>query len=172
MNRLLFFLLAASYQCASVVGWMSRGVNHSIRRPSLTPTRQLLAIDDKSSGNVDEKLTTDGSTVAVLELTDEEDNALRAAALAFSKPSAYGDSWFDEAEAWEQTRKEFPVLGSYSDGELRSAYIRQSPKLLDVILYTPIGPVLAINLLFYITGFTWCDTPFGPATVCNPPPQL
>mmetsp|Transcript_22329 Transcript_22329/g.29358 ORF Transcript_22329/g.29358 Transcript_22329/m.29358 type:complete len:172 (+) Transcript_22329:108-623(+) len=171
MNRYVVLFLVAS-QRELAFGWVPRSFIPSVGRHSTTRTQQLFAIDGTTSKNTEEKFISGDSEVGVVDLTDEEDEALRAVALALSKKSAYGDSWFDKAEAWDQARKDFPILNNYSDADLRSAYIRQPAKLLDVILYTPIGPFFIINIIFYISGFTWCDTPFGPAAVCTPPPQF
>ena len=60
-------------------------------------------------------------------------------------------------------REEFPALASLSDDELLAAvksYINTPPTLPEVLLKTPVGPVIGINLLFYFTGFSACDLPF------------
>ena len=40
------------------------------------------------------------------------------------------------------------------------------PSPVEVFFKTPIGPVLLINLAFLVTGFSWCDTPFGDPAAC------
>eukprot|EP00550_Attheya_septentrionalis_P007998 CAMPEP_0198296556 /NCGR_PEP_ID=MMETSP1449-20131203/33044_1 /TAXON_ID=420275 /ORGANISM="Attheya septentrionalis, Strain CCMP2084" /LENGTH=177 /DNA_ID=CAMNT_0043997205 /DNA_START=86 /DNA_END=619 /DNA_ORIENTATION=+ len=99
-----------------------------------------------------------------LKLTEEEDGALREAGRDLDP--TFGPRWFDKADAWDTARKSHPVLEPYSDDELRMAFIRQSPKFADVLLYTPLGPFLLINLVIYITGFSWCNTPFHFANAC------
>ena len=78
-------------------------------------------------------------------LTDEQDQALRAVAKDFDV--LYGPRWFDDGEAWEKARSQYGVLGGYSDEELRTAFIRQGPRLVDVLTETPLGPFVLINLL-------------------------
>ena len=78
-------------------------------------------------------------------LTDEQDQALRAVAKHFDV--LYGPRWFDDGEAWEKARSQYDVLAGYSDEELRTAFIRQGPRLVDVLTETPLGPFILINLL-------------------------
>lgn len=78
-------------------------------------------------------------------LTDEQDQALRAVAKDFDV--LYGPRWFDDKDAWEKARSQYDVLGGYSDEELRTAFIRQGPRLVDVLTETPLGPFILINLL-------------------------
>ena len=78
-------------------------------------------------------------------LTDEQDQALRAVAKDFDV--LYGPRWFDDGEAWEKARSQYGVLDGYSDEELRTAFIRQGPRLVDVLTETPLGPFILINLL-------------------------
>ena len=80
-----------------------------------------------------------------MDLNEEEENALRAAGKDFDV--IYGPRWFDNPEAWTKARSQWGVLSEYSDEELRTAYIRQGPKLLDVITDTPLGPFVLINLI-------------------------
>lgn len=105
--------------------------------------------------------------VRTLELTATEDKALRAVSSELRKESAYGESWFENPDAWSQARNDYPELASYSDEELRLSYVQQPAKLLDIILLTPLGPVVLINLILYFTHFSWCDTPFGDAAACS-----
>ena len=55
---------------------------------------------------------------------------------------------------------------SASDAELRAAALDLPPSPVEVFFKTPIGPVLLINLAFLVTGFSWCDTPFGDPAAC------
>ena len=51
-----------------------------------------------------------------------------------------------------------------SDEELRDtldSYVNTPPGLQEVLLKTPVGPVIFINILFYVTGFSWCDVPWA-----------
>ena len=80
-----------------------------------------------------------------IELTDEQDQALRAVAKDFDV--LYGPRWFDDGDAWEKARSQYGVLGRYTDEELRTAFIRQGPRLVDVLTETPLGPFILINLL-------------------------
>ena len=72
-------------------------------------------------------------------------------------------------ENWETVRAEFPVLAARSDEELAGAlrtYLNKGPDLFGVLTQTPVGPVILINILLYVTGITWCDTPLGTAAAC------
>jgi len=80
-----------------------------------------------------------------IELTDEQDQALRDVAKDFD--ALYGPRWFDDGEAWEKARSQHDVLGGYSDEELRTAFIRQGPRLVDVLTETPLGPFVLVNLV-------------------------
>jgi len=80
-----------------------------------------------------------------IDLTGEQDKALRDASRDLEV--LFGPRWLDDSEAWDQARTQFVVLTNYSDAELRTAYIRQGPRLLDVITETPLGPIVLINLV-------------------------
>lgn len=69
--------------------------------------------------------------------------------------------WYDQSDVWTEARASYPVLSSYTDAELKRAYFSQKTSLVDVILYTPIGPVFAVNILAWYFHFSWCDTPFS-----------
>eukprot|EP00980_Cylindrotheca_fusiformis_P002622 scaffold618_cov130-Cylindrotheca_fusiformis.AAC.26 len=103
-----------------------------------------------------------------LQLSPDEDDAIRAAAKVLSTDDAFGVGWFDRSEAWIQAKQDFPILADYDDSDLRDAYLKQKPKLLEVFTDTPLGPFVLINLLAKFSGFTWCDTPFGQADACPP----
>ena len=99
-------------------------------------------------------------------LSQQEDDALRSAAKMLSE--TYGVGFFEKPEAWEQAKVDFPILNNYENNDLRDAYLKQRPKILELFTETPLGPFVAINLLFKLTGFTWCDTPFHQDGACPP----
>ena len=80
-----------------------------------------------------------------IDLTEEQDKALRDASKDLEV--LFGPRWFDDSEAWDQARTQFVELSFYSDAELRTDYIRQGARLLDVITETPLGPFVLINLI-------------------------
>ena len=64
---------------------------------------------------------------------------------------------------WDRVRAFSPDLADLSDDQLQdvfTSYINTPPSVSDILLKTPVGPVILINLLFFATGFTWCDIPF------------
>jgi hypothetical protein len=103
-----------------------------------------------------------------LELSIDEDEAIRSVAKGLSKDEAYGVGWFDNPDAWAQAKSDFPVLAEYDDLELRDAYLKQKPKFYQIFTETPLGPFLFVNLAVKFSGFTWCDTPFGQIEACPP----
>jgi len=109
------------------------------------------------------KKTEDGPKI---KLTPEEDDALRIA--SENLIPSYGYSWFEKPEAYVQLKKDFPVLASYSDDDLKDAFLKQKPKLADIFLKTPLGPFILINVLAYVTKFSWCNTPFHFDGACPP----
>ena len=59
------------------------------------------------------------------------------------------------------------MLTERSDKELTAALLtvlNQGPDIVGILLKTPVGPTIAINLLILATGSTWCDTPFVDST--------
>jgi hypothetical protein len=104
--------------------------------------------------------------------TPAADDAIRAAGATLGKASEYGVDWFDQADAWTQAKTMFPVLAAYDNADLRQTYLTQSPSLWDLLVKTPIGPFLLINLVVLATGFSWCDTPFHQDGAQCPPPLL
>ena len=98
---------------------------------------------------------------------------------ADSPAKAYGDQepWPEISsrappEVWNRVRSEFPALQERTDAELAAAneaYVNEPASLKDVLLKTPIGPVIVINAFLLVSGFSWCDTPFGSAASCAPP---
>ena len=169
-------LLAVAFLFASAAAWVPQGVSLNLptkmrgtgkaglHYPSkvLSSSRQqkshIIALGLKwKEGDPEQEVG--------LKLTGEEDGALREAGRDLDP--IFGPRWFDKADAWDTARKSHPVLAPYSDDELRMAFIRQPPKFADVLLYTPLGPFLIINLVVYITGFSWCNTPFHFANACQ-----
>lgn len=70
-----------------------------------------------------------------------------------------------DAAAWARVREANPELQNLTDDELSAAlssYINTPPSLSDVLLKTPVGPVVLINIVFAVTGMSWCDIPFVP----------
>jgi hypothetical protein len=117
------------------------------------------------------KKATDDQAVAP-SLSSEQDQDLRRAAESLTGEFGYG--WFNKDEAWEAFAKEYPQMAEeFSQDELRIAYIKQSPQLLDILTKTPLGPVLLINLIVLASGFSWCDTPFHQdGAQCPLPPMM
>ena len=101
-----------------------------------------------------------------IQLSPDEDDAVRSASKILS--DEYGVGFFDVPEAWEKSKVMYPILDKYSNNDLRQAYLEQKPKIIELLTDTPLGPFLAINLLFKFTGFTWCDTPFHQDGACPP----
>jgi hypothetical protein len=153
------------------VAWTPPRASSILRRQTLIlrqPDHRLFqAIEDSKTKET--TLEEVQVPVRLLELTEEEDAALRAVSRALSPKSVVGDAWFESPEAWHQARKEHPPLAPYSDEELKLALLRQPPKVLDVFLYTPVGPFVLLNIVIAFTGLSWCDTPFGDALACSPP---
>ena len=133
------------------------------QRPTIATSSLKLRFIESSSTDEDE------TTQIVLEEISNNskiDEAIRSSATQMEE--LYGVGWFDKSEAWKQMKIQYPFLSDYDDEILRLLFLRQSPKLLDLLTKTPLGPFLAINLLFLITGFSWCDTPFGQIESCSP----
>ena len=113
----------------------------------------------------------DGSWVP----TDEEARALRQyrlaalaaydAAIGADKPETVSEEAGGKS-VWTDCRTACPPLAGRSDAELRAAALDLPPSPVEVFFKTPIGPVLLINLAFLVTGFSWCDTPFGDPAAC------
>lgn len=108
-------------------------------------------------------------TAALFELfslTDEQDEAIRSfGPVAVEK---YGFSWFrSNDEAIQEARDTYPVLADLTKEEIREAYLKQNPTVLDVFTQTPLGPFLLINIVAYLADFSWCDTPFGNSDICG-----
>lgn len=93
----------------------------------------------------------------IVTLTDEQDRVLRAVGRAYTRSD--GDVWFNDAAVWARVQAEHAILADYTDVELRSAYVRQRPSLLDVLFLTPLGPVFAVNIAAWYFDFSFCDTP-------------
>jgi len=94
------------------------------------------------------------------QLSPDEDKALREVLKGLQKDGKTKDlRWFDRSDVWTEAKATYPVLSSYTDAQLRRAYFAQKSSLVDVILYTPVGPVFALNILAWYFHFSWCDTP-------------
>ena len=69
-----------------------------------------------------------------------------------------------DAATWDRVRSAFPALASLSDEELAIAldsYVNTPPTVWDILLKTPVGPVVFLNIVLAITGWSWCDVPFA-----------
>jgi len=76
--------------------------------------------------------------------------------------SNYGPS-----SAWERVRTAQPSLSPLSDEALEAAvkaYVATPTTLPDVLLKTPVGPVIGFNLLAVAFDVSVCDLPFWPET--------
>ena len=80
----------------------------------------------------------------------------------------YGISWFEESSPWDELKTQYPSLQEYSNDELRRAYVMQKPTVVDLFVKTPLGPFLLLNLVFFLSGFSWCNTPFHVQGGCLP----
>ncbi|KAL7468784.1 hypothetical protein ACHAXS_009021 [Conticribra weissflogii] len=101
-----------------------------------------------------------------IELTPEQDQVLRSAASVMEEK--YGISWFEQSQPWDDLKAQHPSLQEYSEDELRRAYVSQSPTIVELFVKTPLGPFLLLNLIFFLSGFSWCDTPFHAEGACSP----
>lgn len=117
---------------------------------SATQLSLFIKYKDKSDDELSE---------SIVQLSPDQDQLLRD--VASSMEEAYGMSWFEKEASWEELKsKHTSLLQEFSNDELRRAYIAQKPKAIDLLLKTPLGPFLLVNLLFLLGGFSWCDTPF------------
>ena len=67
----------------------------------------------------------------------------------------------------ERVRASQPALADLSDEALADvvkAYVSTPTSLQDVLLKTPVGPVVLVNLVAAICGVSVCDLPFWPET--------
>ena len=110
------------------------------------------------------KDTTDDDTELSIQLTSEQDQILRD--VTTKMEDAYGIGWFEQSDAWDELKEEYPTLQEYTNDELSKAFILQKPTLIEVFTKTPLGPILLVNTIFKLGGFSWCDTPFGSADAC------
>ena len=97
----------------------------------------------------------------------EIDDIIRSSASTFLE-SKYGVGWFDKSEAWNDLKTQYDILKEYDNQVLRLLYLRQKPSIIELLTKTPLGPFLMVNLAFLLTGFSWCDTPFGQIESCSP----
>jgi len=146
------------------LAWRSPAATLPRRSPAATLPRHSVLSAGLLSGDQPE--------VVQIVLTDRETDAL---VKALGKYPPEGPQWDSfsltgaTAENWETVRAEFPVLAARSDEELAGAlrtYLNKGPDLFGVLTQTPVGPVILINILLYVTGVTWCDTPLGTAAAC------
>ena len=110
------------------------------------------------------KDTTDEEAEPIIQLTSEQDQILRDVTTKMEE--SYGIGWFEESDAWDELKEEYPTLQEYTNDELSKAFILQKPTLIEVFTKTPLGPILLVNAIFKLGGFSWCDTPFGSADAC------
>lgn len=82
--------------------------------------------------------------------------------------ATYGIAWFEQSEAWDTLKEEHPTLEQYTNEELSRAFIAQKPTAGDLLTKTPLGPFLVVNGVFWLGGFSWCDTPFHGVDACLP----
>jgi len=110
------------------------------------------------------KDTTDEDTEPNIQLTSEQDQILRDVTTKMEE--SYGIGWFEQSDAWDELKEEYPALQEYTNDELTKAFILQKPTFIEVFTKTPLGPILLVNAIFKLGGFSWCDTPFGSADAC------
>lgn len=63
-------------------------------------------------------------------------------------------------------RTAYPALADVDDATLSAtlkSYVSTPPSLSEVLLKTPVGPVILINIILYATGLSVCDVPFLPS---------
>ena len=112
------------------------------------------------------KDTDSESSPPIIELDIEQDQALRDSTPAMEE--AYGIAWFEQSEAWDELKNQYPSLQEYSNDDLRRAFIAQKPTVGDLLTRTPLGPLIVLNGICWLGGFSWCDTPFHGADACLP----
>lgn len=156
-----------------VLAWSSRydrTTSNTFRQRSKTVSNPDARSSMSSRTQIQLKFidTSDEDKAPKLIFSPEEDDAVRSVAKSLGSDGAYGPGWFDKSDAWAAAKQDFPVLEEYEDADLRDAYLKQKPKILEIFTDTPLGPFLLLNLIVKFSGFTWCDTPFGQATACLP----
>ena len=110
------------------------------------------------------KDTTDDDTEPNIQLSSEQDQILRDVTTKMEE--SYGIGWFEQSDAWDELKEEYPALQEYTNDELTKAFILQKPTVIEVFTKTPLGPILLVNAIFKLGGFSWCGTPFGSADAC------
>eukprot|EP00581_Thalassiosira_minuscula_P020190 CAMPEP_0183720332 /NCGR_PEP_ID=MMETSP0737-20130205/12964_1 /TAXON_ID=385413 /ORGANISM="Thalassiosira miniscula, Strain CCMP1093" /LENGTH=172 /DNA_ID=CAMNT_0025950177 /DNA_START=123 /DNA_END=638 /DNA_ORIENTATION=+ len=93
------------------------------------------------------------SSPPIVELNSEQDQILRDCPPAMEE--AYGVSWFEQSEAWDELKNKYPILQEYTNGDLRRAFIAQKPNAAELLTKTPLGPFLLLNGVFWLGGFSW-----------------
>lgn len=174
-------LLQLSFLClvslsSEVLAWSPNSLStssRSFRRHTTAPSnRSSGPSPTASTSNTQIQLkfieSSDEDNAPKIILSAEEDKAVRAVAKTLSSDDAYGVGWFDRDEAWEAAKTDYPILQQYDNADLKDAYLKQKPNVLEIFTDTPLGPFLLINLIAKFSGFTWCDTPFGQASACLP----
>ena len=124
---------------------LSQGVDNE---PSLNEQTNDVDMNEQEEPAFD-KVSAEPEIPKLVSLNEEEDAALRKVSKLIVEEfgDEWGDRWYDNPAAWTKIKTDYLVLEKYSDGELRRAYFNQSPSLMDVLLKTPVGPVVGSNLL-------------------------
>ena len=106
-----------------------------------------------------------GDTTRGLENLDGEQ---RKAFVAFTQDEDFSTVSLISAESgggdWDAVRSKYQSLSQLTDDQLRDtleSYINTPPTLTEVLFKTPVGPVVFLNIILAVTGFSWCDTPFA-----------
>ena len=97
-------------------------------------------------------------------LPKEQVDAVAEAFLDVDMPSLSTSSPADDLEL---VRSAYPVLAGLSNEEMRdaiTAYVKAPPSIADVLLKTPVGPTLLINLALLASGASYCDLPWADAS--------
>ena len=108
--------------------------------------------------------TDEEDTEPSIQLSSEQDQILRDVTTKMEESDGIG--WFEQSDAWDELKVEYPTLQEYTNEELTKAFILQKPTVIEVFTKTPLGPILLVNAIFKLGGFSWCDTPFGSADAC------
>lgn len=102
-------------------------------------------------------------------LTTAQKDALLAAERAYPVGAEDAKIQLTRAGAaeWDVVRSEFPGLAGLGDTDLSAAYtayLDQPISPLDVLLKTPVGPTVLINVLLLASGVSYCDAPWAAQT--------
>jgi len=142
--------------------------NNSVSKSSLPHKFQAFETTTKSATQLNfiKYIDPDPNAPPPIELTSEQDQALRSADSIMEEE--YGISWFEQTQPWDDLKARYPSLREYNEDDLRRAYISQKPTVAELFVKTPLGPFLLLNLILFLSGFSWCDTPFHAAGACSP----